>query len=194
MTAFLPKPRYYRHWLRRVKKEKFKNEFDLQLNALLGAAVSATAQPELAMLFISDLDSQRYAATLTHLTNNAILGLAFPLTLHAAWSVASGWKTANAKIVGDADMQSVFMLADDMAGPPKNPKSAQGSKQADRGQGLSSKQEQKQQPPASKPAAKPSQSSTAAAETRTCSGCFVKGHLYRSTAIRHQGHDRFSQI
>ena len=77
-------------------------------------------------------------------------------------------------------MQSVFMLADDMAGPPKIPKSAQGSKYAGRGQGRPSKQEQKQQPPASKPAAKPSQSRSATAETRTCSGCFVKGSLYRN--------------
>lgn len=150
---------------------EFKKEFDLQLDALLGAAVPATAQPELAMLFISKLDPQCYAGMRTHLTNDATLGRAFPLTLHAAWSVASDWKTAER----DADMQSVFMLADDMAGPPKNPKSAQGSKQAGRGQGRPSKQEQKQQPPASKPAAKPSQS-----ETRTCSACFVKGHLYHN--------------
>ena len=39
---------------------EFKKEFDLQLDALLGAAVPATAQPELAMLFISKLDPQRY--------------------------------------------------------------------------------------------------------------------------------------
>lgn len=149
---------------------EFKKEFDLQLDALLGAAVPATAQPELAMLFISKLDPQCYAGMRTHLTNDATLGRAFPLTLHAAWSVASDWKTAER----DADMQSVFMLADDMAGPPKNPKSAQGSKQAGRGQGRPSKQEQKQQPPASKPAAKPSQSRTAAAETRTCSGCYIE--------------------
>ena len=49
---------------------EFKKEFDLQLDALLGAAVPATAQPELAMLFISKLDPQRYAGMLTHLTAN----------------------------------------------------------------------------------------------------------------------------
>ena len=43
---------------------EFKKEFDLQLDALLGAAVSATAQPELAMLFISKVDPQRYAGML----------------------------------------------------------------------------------------------------------------------------------
>ena len=110
-----------------VSIREFKKEFDLQLDALLGPAVLAT-QPELAMLFISKLDPQRYAEILTRLTNDATLGRAFPLTLHAAWSVASGWKTANAKTSGDGDMQSAFMLAEYMAGLPKYPKSAQGPK------------------------------------------------------------------
>ena len=64
------------------------------------------------MLFLSKLDPYRYATMLAQLTNDATLGRAFPQTLHAAWSVASGWKTANVKIAGGSDMHSVFVLAD----------------------------------------------------------------------------------
>ena len=53
---------------------------------------------------------------LAQLTNDATLGRAFPQSLHAAWSVASGWKTANVKIAGGSDMQSVFVLADEVTG------------------------------------------------------------------------------
>ena len=59
---------------------------------------------------------------LAQLTNDATLGRAFPQSLHAAWSVASGWKTANVKIAGGSDMQSVFVLADEVTGT--KPKSA----------------------------------------------------------------------
>ena len=69
---------------------EFKKEFDLQYEALRGAGVPVTAQPELAMLFLSKLDPHRYATMLAQLTNDATLGRAFPQTLHAAWSVASG--------------------------------------------------------------------------------------------------------
>ena len=45
------------------------------------------------------------------------LSRSFPQSLHAAWSVASGWKTANVKIAGGSDMQSVFVLADEVTEP-----------------------------------------------------------------------------
>jgi hypothetical protein len=86
---------------------EFKKEFDLQYEVLLGAGIAATAQPELAMLFLSKLDPQRYAGMLAHLTNDATLGRAFPQTLHGAWSVTSGWKTASAKIAAGSDMHCV---------------------------------------------------------------------------------------
>jgi hypothetical protein len=63
---------------------EFKKDFDVQYEALLGSGVTATAQPELAMLFLSKLDPLRYAAMLAQLTNDATLGRAFPPTLHAA--------------------------------------------------------------------------------------------------------------
>jgi Reverse transcriptase (RNA-dependent DNA polymerase) len=72
-------------------------------------------------------------------------------------------------------MQSVFMLADDATGPPKNPSAGRGSKQAGRGAGRSSQREQKQSDSASKSSGK-----STGPETRTCRGCFVKGHLYRN--------------
>jgi hypothetical protein len=65
------------------------------------------------MLFLDKLDSQRNAGLLAHLTNDATLCRPFPLTLHAAWFIASGWKTASTKIVRGSDMQSVFLLAND---------------------------------------------------------------------------------
>ena len=64
------------------------------------------------MLFLSKLDPYRYATMLAQLTNYAILGRPFPQTLHAAWSVASGFDTVNIKIAASSDMQSVFVLAD----------------------------------------------------------------------------------
>ena len=69
---------------------QFKKVFDLRFEGLLDAAVPATAQPELAMLFLDKLDPQRYAGMLTHLTNDATLGRPSPMTLHAAGSITSG--------------------------------------------------------------------------------------------------------
>ena len=86
------------------------------------------------MLFLDKLDPQRYAGILAHLINDATLGRPIPRTLHAAWSTASGWKTANTKIARGSDMQSVFLLADDaaQAGTPRNPKTGRGSKSPNR--------------------------------------------------------------
>ena len=52
---------------------EFKKDFDIRYEALLGAGVPATAAPELAMLFLSKLDPQRYANMLAQLTNDATL-------------------------------------------------------------------------------------------------------------------------
>ena len=43
---------------------EFKKDLDIQYEALLGASVPATAAPELAMLFLSKLDPQRYTTML----------------------------------------------------------------------------------------------------------------------------------
>ena len=99
---------------------------------------------------------------LAQVTNDATLGRAFPQTLHAAWSVASGWKTASTKIAGGSDMQSVFVLADEVT----KLKSSKGNKKP---KPLS----RDPLPGAQKPSANP------AAETRTCRGCLVKGHILR---------------
>ena len=151
----------------------------MQYEALLGAGVTATAQPELAMLFLSKLDPLRYAAMLAQLTNDATLGRAFPPTLHAAWSVSSGWKTANVKTSGGSDLQSVFVLADDFTAGPTSSKSAtsgQQTKQA--GRFTPGNKKQPLQSTIPQPARKPSNVTTA--ETRTCRGCLVKGHIYRN--------------
>ena len=63
---------------------EFKKLFDIEYESLLGAGVTATEQPELAMLFLSKLDPHRYSAMLAQLTNDATLGRPFPQTLHAA--------------------------------------------------------------------------------------------------------------
>ena len=60
-----------------VSMGEFKKEFDLQYEVLLGSAVAATDQPELAMLFLDKLDPQRYAGMLAHFTNDATLGSHF---------------------------------------------------------------------------------------------------------------------
>ena len=78
----------------------------MQYETIRGAGVPTAAEPELAILFLSKLDPHRYAAMLAQLTNDATLGRAFPQTLHATWSVAIGWKTADTKIAGGSDMQS----------------------------------------------------------------------------------------
>ena len=161
---------------------EFKKEFDLQYEALLGAGVIATAQPELAMLFLSKLDPHRYATMLAQLTNDATLGRAFPQSLHAAWSVASGWKTASVKIAGGSDMQSVFLLADEVTvGPVSSKYTTLGSissKPAGRSQSNAKKS---QQPPPRNPlpSVQKQSSSFPTSETRTCRGCLAKGHIYR---------------
>ena len=150
---------------------EFKKEFDLQYEALLGAKVPVTAQPELAMLFLSKLDPHRYATMLAQLTNDATLGRAFPQTLHAAWSVASGWKTANVKIAGGSDMHSVFVLADEASGPSSSKPHHTGRSQ--------SNTKKAQAVPSNPPPGPRKPASLPAVETRTCRGCFVKGHIYR---------------
>ena len=131
------------------------------------------------MLFLSKLDPLRYAAMLAQLTNDATLGRAFPPTLHAARSVSSGWKTANVKTSGSSDLQSVFVLADDFTAGPTSSKSAtsgQQTKQA--GRFTPGNKKQPLQSTIAQPARKPSNVTTA--ETRTCRGCLVKGHIYRN--------------
>jgi predicted lactoylglutathione lyase len=150
---------------------EFKKEFDLQYEVLRGAGVADTTQPELAMLFLSKLDPQRYAGMLAHLTNDATLGRAFPLTLHSAWSIASGWKTATTKIAGGSDMHSVFVLADEMTSTPRYVAAGRGSNQA--GRGAVSKQGGR-----GATAGRSHLSKKGTAETRTCRGCLVKGHLW----------------
>ena len=134
----------------------------------LGAGVSVTAQPELAMLFLDKLDPQRYAGMLAHLTNDATLGRALPQTLHAAWSIASGWKSASTKIAGGSDMQSVFMLADDAIGPPRNPKAGRGAGRGARRR--ATQRDHKRSSTGVDTSSKPSGTSTMS-ETRTCRGC-----------------------
>ena len=141
---------------------EFKKDFDIHYKALLNAGVPATAAPELAMLFLSKLDPQRYATMLAQLTNDATLGGAFLQSLHAAWSVASGWKTADVEIAGGSDMQSVIVFADEVTGTK--------FKSAGRFQRGNKKTKA---PGTQKPSADP------AAETRTCRGCLVKGHILR---------------
>ena len=164
---------------------EFKKEFDEYYDVLLGAGVAATPQPELAMLFLDKLDPQRYASMLAQLTNDATLGRAFPQTLHAAWSIASGWKSANTKIAGGSDMQSVFVLADDASVvPSRNPKAGREAGRcacaAGRGAGRSSQRDQTRQPSATTSTTSKPSGTSASTETRTCRGCFVKGHLYRN--------------
>ena len=92
---------------------EFKKEFDDQIAVMTGAGVPVIPQPELAMLFLTKLDPGRYASMMAQLTNNAILGNAFPQTLHSAWTISSGWKAATNRHQAGGEMQSVFMLADD---------------------------------------------------------------------------------
>ena len=147
---------------------EFKKDFDIQYEALLGAGVPATAAPELAMLYLSKLDPQRYANMLAQLTNDATLGRAFLQSLHAAWSVASGWKTANVKIAGGSDMQSVFVLADEVTGTK--------SESVGRFQPGNKKAKPPRDP---LPGTQKQPSADPTAVTRICRGCLVKGHILR---------------
>ena len=85
-------------------------------------------------------------------------------------------------------MQSVFVLADDMTvtGPLRNPKAGRGAGRggagrggAGRGTGRSSQRDQRP-PPTGADSISKSSSTRTMPETRTCKGCFVKGHLYRN--------------
>lgn len=121
------------------------------------------------MLFLTKLDPARYAPMMAQLTNDAALGRPFPQTLHAAWTISSGWKTATTKIAGGADMHSVFVLADEHRDNRDNrDNKGRGSKGRNPGKG---KGDDKVKP-------RQQQTRTPQTETRTCRGCLKKGHLW----------------
>lgn len=156
---------------------EFKRDFDIQLSVLAGAGVAVIPQTELAVLFLTKLDPLRYGSMMTQLSNEATLGRPFPETLIKAWTIASTWKTTNIKITGSTDMQSVFVCADDVQGDVKgNSRGGRGSGQGRGGRGAgrganpstdATNRSSTRAPPPSSP------------ETRTCRGCFAKGHLLK---------------
>lgn len=143
---------------------EFKKEFDDQIEIISGAGVEPPPQPELAILFLTKLDPSRYAPMMAQLTNDATLGRPFPQTLHAAWTIASGWKGATYKGQhSGGEMHSVFTLADD-------------DMRDTRGRGRGRGRQGNKQP--GKGPAQADQKTTPPAETRTCRGCLTKGHLW----------------
>lgn len=156
---------------------EFKRDFDIQLSVLAGAGVAVIPQTELAVLFLTKLDPLRYGSMMTQLSNEATLGRPFPETLIRAWTVASTWKTTNIKITGSTDMQSVFVCADDVRGDVRdNSRGGRGSGRGRGGRGAgrganpltdaTNRGSTRTHPPS-------------APETRTCRGCFTKGHLLK---------------
>ena len=144
---------------------EFKKDFDDQIEIITGAGVDPPPQPELAMLFLTKLDLSRYGPMMAHLTNDATLGRPFPQTLHAAWTIASGWKGSTFRAHNGGEMHSVFTLADE----------ERDSRGQGRGKGrgkAGNKQPEKGPMP-------PNQKTYPTTETRTCRGCLVKGHLYK---------------
>ena len=95
--------------------------------------------------------------------------------LHSSWSIASGCKTANTKIAGGSDMQSVFLLADDTAQAwiLRNPKAGRGSKLTGRGGGCSSQRGDQRQPSSPVDFVSKQSSTGATQETRICRGRLV---------------------
>ena len=142
---------------------EFKKEFDDQIEIITGAGVDAPPQPELAILFLIKLDPSRYAPMMAQLTNDATLGRPFPQTLHAAWTIASGWKGLTYKGHNGGEMHSVFTLADD--------ERDNGGRGRGRGRGkVGNKQPEKG----------PMPTNPSTTETRTCRGYLQKGHLIKN--------------
>ena len=158
---------------------EFKKEFDDQISVITGAGVDPPPQPELAILFLTRLDPTRYASMMAHLTNNATLGIAFPQTLHAAWTIASSWKAAVSKQLPGGEMYSVFTLADDDRKEPGRGRGRGGHGRDGGGQrGPGGRWNQKGQPPQQNQKAPPPQQQPPVVENRTCRGCLTKGHLW----------------
>ena len=146
---------------------EFKKEFDDQIDVITGAGVEPMPQPELAILFLTKLDPTRYAPMMAQLTNNATLGIPFPQTLHAAWTISSGWKAASLRQQGGGEMHSVFILADDdrKEGGRERGRGGRGRGRGQRGAGGRPDQKRPLQAPD-------------VVENRTCRGCLIKGHLW----------------
>ena len=148
---------------------EFKKEFDDQISVITGAGVDPPPQPELAILFLTRLDPTRYASMMAHLTNNATLGIAFPQTLHAAWTIASSWKAAVSKQLPGSEMYSVFTLADDDRKEPGRGRGRGGHGRDGGGQrGPGGRWNQKGQPPQQNQKAPPPQQKPPVVENRTC--------------------------
>ena len=94
------------------------------------------------------LDPTRYASMMAHLTNNATIGITFPQTLHAVWTIASTWKAAVSKQLPGGGMYSVFTLADDDCKEPGRGRGRGGCGRDGGGQrGPGGRWNQKGQPP-----------------------------------------------
>ena len=145
---------------------EFKKDFDDHIEIITGAGVDPPPQPELAILFLTKLDPTRYAQMMAQLTNDATLGRPFPQTLHAAWTIASGWKGSTFRAHHGGDMHSVFTLADEDTRDTRGRGRGRG-----RGNDANRQQPEKGPTPVTKKAA-------GTTETRTCKGCLKKGHLY----------------
>ena len=100
---------------------QFKVRYDQQRTILVSAGVTTEDGPTDAAIFLKKLHRPRYGAMITTLANQALRGVDMPQTLDEAYTLASTWKATNAEGCGSSAnagggrLQSVFMLAGDVA-------------------------------------------------------------------------------
>ena len=174
---------------------EFKKLFDEQIIILAGAGVPEREEPELAMVFLTKLDVIRYGAMMSQLTNDASRGIPFPQTLHAAWSIASGWTTSGTKASVTGEMHSVLVLADNMGKQPRGGPGRGG--RGGRGGGRGRTGGRSPSTPSDPGNGGKGPGREQQAEPRTCRGCLTKGHIWSNcpdNPDRHQSSSAFVAI
>ncbi len=95
----------------------FKKEVDTLLRCYEAAGAPEMDEEQRAIWFLERLDKERHGSMLTVLKNNHAAGMAFPVTVEAAYAIAKDWMSSTARVY-DAHRivahGAAFMLADEV--------------------------------------------------------------------------------
>ena len=152
---------------------------------VLGVNVGTDRQ--LALKFLTGLDTARYGEMMVHLENSAVnLNGAWPINVDAAYDLARNWKMKVPKRDSNGDMSYLFMLCDEV--PPRLPRANADKKKPAVVQPVAKKVAKR--PPAvsqpaksaNKPAKESAKETTKPAwvERRQCNLCQEIGHIARN--------------
>lgn len=173
-----------------MRISEFKTAFDQQLSRLEAVGEVRPSELELSMTFIGKLDPARHSRMQVLLENHALIGMAYPATLQAAYEQASQWRADHTSGPAAARMSSVFLLADDVCPEAEDDTALviPGGKAGGSG-GKSGSKAGKPAKQSAAPAqlAQPAQPARRKyVETRTCNRCNQVGHLQRNCTLTEQ--------